>query len=76
MENLTKVENLKRQYETKLDEKTQDFELAERDFKNEKELQNFFEENIGTILGCKFIDTEFVVGDFRIDTLAFDEEAK
>ncbi len=36
MENLTKVENLKRQYETKLDEKTQDFELAERDFKNEK----------------------------------------
>lgn len=51
-------------------------ELKQKDFKNEKELQNFFEENIETILGCKFIDTEFVVGDFRIDTLAFDEEAK
>lgn len=51
-------------------------ELKQKDFKNEKELQKFFEENIETILGCKFIDTEFVVGDFRIDTLAFDEEAK
>ena len=51
-------------------------ELKQRDFKNEKELQKFFEENIETILGCKFIDTEFVVGNFRIDSLAFDEESK
>ena len=51
-------------------------ELKQRVFKNEKELQKFFEENIETILGCKFIDTEFVVGNFRIDSLAFDEESK
>lgn len=51
-------------------------ELKQRDFKNEKELQNFFENNIETILGYKFIDTEFIVGDFRIDSLAFDEESK
>lgn len=51
-------------------------ELKQKDFKNEKELQNFFENNIETILGYKFIDTEFVVGDFRIDSLAFDEETK
>ena len=51
-------------------------ELKQKDFKNEKELQNFFENNIETILGYKFIDTEFVVGDFRIDSLAFDEESK
>lgn len=51
-------------------------ELKQNDFKNEKELQNFFENNIETILGYKFIDTEFVVGDFRIDSLAFDEESK
>lgn len=51
-------------------------ELKQKDFKNEKELQNFFENNIETILGYKFIDTEFVVGDFRIDSLAFDEEFK
>lgn len=51
-------------------------ELKQKDFKNEKELQNFFENNIETILGYKFIDTEFTVGDFRIDSLCFDEESK
>lgn len=51
-------------------------ELKQKDFKNEKELQAFFENNIERILGYKFIDTEFIVGDFRIDTLAFDEETK
>ena len=51
-------------------------ELKQKDFKNEKELQKFFEENVERILGYKFIDTEFPVGNFRIDTLAFDEETK
>lgn len=51
-------------------------ELKQKDFKNEKELQSFFESNIEMILGYKFIDTEFIVGDFRIDSLAFDEETK
>ena len=51
-------------------------ELKQKDFKNEKELQTFFENNIETILGYKLIDTEFSVGNFRIDSLAFDEETK
>lgn len=51
-------------------------ELKQKDFKNEKELQTFFENNLEKILGYKFVDTEFVVGDFRIDTLAFDDETK
>lgn len=51
-------------------------DLKQKEFKNEKELQNFFECNLETILGYKFIDTEFNVGDFRIDSLAFDEETK
>lgn len=51
-------------------------ELKQKDFKNEKELQTFFESNIESVLGYKFIDTEFIVGDFRIDSLAFDEETK
>lgn len=38
--------------------------------------QTFFENNIEKILCYKFIDTEFIVGDFRIDSLAFDEETK
>lgn len=51
-------------------------DLKQKDFKNEKELQTFFENNIENILGYKFIDTEFVIGDFRIDSLVFDEETK
>lgn len=51
-------------------------ELKQKDFKNEKELQNFFEKNVETILGYQFVETEFSVGNFRIDTLAFDEETK
>ena len=43
---------------------------------NEKELQKYFENNLKEILGLEFIATEFVVGNFRLDTVAFDEEAK
>lgn len=54
----------------------QNKELKQNDFKNEKELQTFFENNIETILGYKLIDPEFSVGNFRIDSLAFEEETK
>lgn len=53
-----------------------DKELKQKDFKNEKELQAFFEHNVEKILGYKFIDTEFVIADFRIDSLVFDYETK
>ncbi|MEG2457322.1 MAG: DUF5655 domain-containing protein [Bacilli bacterium] len=49
-------------------------ELKQKDFINEKELQNYFEKNLSKILDFQFIDTEFAVGNFRIDTLAFDNE--
>lgn len=53
-------------------------ELKQNDFKNEKELQKYFENNLDKILELKFIDTEFWIDNhtFRIDTLAFDEESK
>lgn len=50
--------------------------LKQNDFKNEKELQKYFENNLEKILGFKFICTEFGVGNFRIDSLAFDNESK
>src|SRR5574344_965088 len=50
-------------------------ELNQKDFTNEKELQTYFEKNVDKILGCRFIETEFAVGNFRIDTLVFDEES-
>lgn len=51
-------------------------ELRKREFKNEKELQTYFEENLENILKLKFVETEFKVDNYRIDTVAFDEEVK
>lgn len=51
-------------------------ELKQDDFKNEKELQKYFENNLEKILGFKFVCTEFTVGNFRVDSLAFDIESK
>ncbi len=50
--------------------------LKQIDFKNEKELQSFFENNLDIILWYDFIATEFSVWDFRMDSLAFDNETK
>lgn len=47
--------------------------LKQKEFKNEKELQEFFEKHLKEILGYKFIETEFAVGDYRLDTLAIEE---
>ncbi len=44
--------------------------------KNEKELQSLVEKNIEEIFGLTFIETEFVVQPFRLDTVAFDKESK
>lgn len=51
-------------------------ELKQNDFKNEKELQKYFENNLEQILGFKFICTEFTVGNFRVDSLTFDIESR
>ena len=49
--------------------------LSDDGFPKEKDLQTFVEENIGELLGLKFIATEFIVDAHnRIDTLAYDEE--
>lgn len=50
--------------------------LKKTDFKNEKELQTYIENNMKSILGYKFIATEFCVDNCRIDSLGYDEENK
>lgn len=50
--------------------------LKEERFKLEKDLQVLTENNIEEIFGLKFVSTEFALDNLRIDTLAFDEEAK
>jgi len=52
--------------------------LKQDKFKLEKDIQNFVENHISDILGeeYEFVCTEFPVGDFRIDSLAFNKETK
>lgn len=50
--------------------------IKEMPFKLEKEIQNIVERNLQTLLGLDFIKTEFSIGSFRIDSLAFDSEKK
>lgn len=50
--------------------------IKEIPFKLEKEVQELTETNLEKVFGLKFISTEFPLNNFRIDTLAFDEESR
>lgn len=50
-------------------------EVKELPFKSEKELQTLCEKNLDTFVNLQFVDTEFSVADFRLDTVAFDGES-
>lgn len=50
--------------------------VKERNFKYEKEIQQLVEKNLNALLNLEFITSEFALNNFRIDTLAFDVEAK
>ena len=49
-------------------------EIRELPFESEKEMQAFCEKNLQELMNLDFIETEFVVADFRLDTIAFDKE--
>lgn len=44
------------------------------EFKLEKELQTFFENNMFELTGYKFLATEYSIEHYRMDSIAFDEE--
>jgi len=50
-------------------------EIKELDFKSEKELQTLCEKNLLQFINLDFVETEFTISDFRLDTVAFDKEA-
>ena len=50
--------------------------IKELPFKYEKEIQTLVEKNLKTLLHIDFIRSEFSLNNFRIDSLAFDTEAK
>jgi hypothetical protein len=45
-------------------------------FSSEKAIQTVTERNLQAIFGFKFVCSEFSIGNFRLDTIGFDEEAK
>lgn len=47
--------------------------IKENDFKLEKEIQQLTEQNLKAIFGLEFVKSEFSINNFRIDTLAFDQ---
>ena len=51
-------------------------QIKEQSFKLEKEIQNLTEANLKVIFGLTFIKSEFKIQNFKIDSLAFDEENK
>lgn len=51
-------------------------ELADVPFKLEREIQVLFEANLPSIMNLTVVKSEFTIKNKRIDTLAFDEQAK
>ncbi len=51
-------------------------EIREEQFKLERELQNICDKNLKVLLGLQFIKSEFIIENYRFDTLAYDEENK
>jgi len=50
--------------------------IREDDFKLEKDLQKLCDDNMEALFKLKLVKSQFAIENFRIDTLAFDEETK
>lgn len=51
-------------------------EVKEKPFKLEIEIQNIFEANLSAIMGLVLVKSEFAIKNRKIDTLAFDPQAR
>ncbi|MBT8583867.1 hypothetical protein G6694_04365 [Polynucleobacter paneuropaeus] len=51
-------------------------EVDEKVFKLEREIQQVFEDNLDTVMGLTLVRSEFTIKNKRIDTLAYDKQAK
>ena len=51
-------------------------EVSEKVFKLEREIQQVFEDNLETVMGLTLVRSEFTIKNKRIDTLAYDKQAK
>jgi predicted transport protein len=51
------------------------FQLKEKPFKLEREIQNLFEQNLSLLTSFEFVKSEFAIKGKRIDTLAYDKQS-
>jgi len=49
--------------------------IKSKPFSLEKDIQNLTEKNLKTLFNYEFICSEFIIKNFRIDSLAFDRDA-
>jgi len=49
--------------------------LAKEPFQLEKDIQNLIESNLRDLFDLEFVASEFSIGNFRLDTLAYDEQS-
>ena len=50
--------------------------IERNSFKLERQIQSLVEPNLEVIFGIEFVSTELKVGEFRLDSLAFDQQNK
>lgn len=50
--------------------------IEEQSFKLEKEIQTLCEDNLIEVFGLEFVRSQFTINNFRIDTLAFDNQSR
>jgi len=57
------------------DLKNNNLEIVKQEsFGLEKDIQNLIENNLDLLFNLEFVSTEFSIGDFRLDTLCYDNE--
>lgn len=49
--------------------------VKEADFKLEKDIQTLVENNMDTLLGIKFLQTEFSISTYRFDSVGYDKDS-
>lgn len=49
--------------------------IEPQEFRLEKDIQNLVEKNTRELFSLEFISSEFTIGEFRLDSLCFDEES-
>ena len=51
-------------------------QIERQDFALEKEIQDLVESNVSELFNLQFISSEYQIGNFRLDTLCYDEDEK